>query len=256
MTAVATYLYCLVSSDHPPATARAPRGIPYAGRPRALDAGDGLWLIVSDAPLKHYDEPAIAEGLRNMGWVSERALAHEAVVAHFLSARALVPMKLFTLFAGDERAIAHIARRRKQIAKVVDRLAGCVEWGVRVSLDESKALSAAGGGAAEPPASGTGYLARKKQARDAVRDLREQAAERAGSIHEALARVAREARVRAPVEMAIPSRLLLDAAYLVPTTRATAFRKQVEALRRDLAPGGYGVVMSGPWPAYNFVEGA
>jgi hypothetical protein len=164
-------------------------------------------------------------------------------------------MKLFTLFAGDDRALAHIARRRKPIVKIVDRLAGCVEWGVRVSLDETRALSAAAAGKAhEPPSSGAGYLARKKQVRDAARDLREQAAERAEVIHEALARVARETRKRAPIEMAIPSRLLLDAAYLVPAARGTAFRKQVEALRRDLASGGYGVVLSGPWPAYNFVE--
>jgi hypothetical protein len=257
MSAVATYVYCLVSSDRAPVTARAPRGIPYAGRPRAVDAGDGLWLIVSDAPLARYGEQAIAEGLRNMGWVSERALAHEAVVAHFLSARALVPMKLLTLFADDERAVAHITRRRKQLAKVVDRLAGSVEWGVRVSLDEAQALGAEvrrGKRAEEPPATGAGYLARKKQVRDAARDVREQAVERAGAIHEALTRIAREAKTRAPVEMAIPTRLVLDAAYLVPTARQAAFRKQVDALRRDLAPSGFGVVLSGPWPAYNFVE--
>ena len=41
----ATYLYCLVHSPREPSLRDAPAGLPGAGRPRAIDAGGGLWLL-------------------------------------------------------------------------------------------------------------------------------------------------------------------------------------------------------------------
>jgi len=47
----ATYLYCLLRRSRAPDLSRAPAELPGLGRPRALDAGKGLWLIAADAPL-------------------------------------------------------------------------------------------------------------------------------------------------------------------------------------------------------------
>jgi len=47
----ATYLYCLVRAPEKPSLAGAPPGLPGLSPPRALAAGDGLWLIAADAPL-------------------------------------------------------------------------------------------------------------------------------------------------------------------------------------------------------------
>ena len=49
--------------------------------------------------------------LRDLDWVSEIALAHEAVVEHFARARGavVVPMKLFTMFSSMDKAIADVA---------------------------------------------------------------------------------------------------------------------------------------------------
>ena len=47
-------------------------------------------------------------------------------------------------------------------------------------------------------------------------------------------------------------RLLLDAAFLVRTGRAAAFRTAAATLGRRLA-SGYELTLSGPWPPYTFV---
>src|SRR5207237_5218053 len=76
----ATYLYCLVRQERAPVLARAPRGLPATGRARALDAGDGLWLVVADAPLSRYGSASLEAHLRDLEWVGGCGAAPEAVV--------------------------------------------------------------------------------------------------------------------------------------------------------------------------------
>ena len=137
-----TYLYCLVQASRRPQLRSVPPGLPGAGPVRLLEGGRGLWLVVADAPEAHYGEAAIASGLQNMEWVSRRALGHEAVVESFLGAAAVLPMQLFTLFTSDERALAHVNKDRRRIDKVLQRVAGQHEWGVRLTWDEQRARTA------------------------------------------------------------------------------------------------------------------
>ena len=136
-----TYAYCLLSARRPPPRGRQPRGLPGTGPVRALDLGAGLRLIVGDAPLSRYGREPIAEGLRDLGWVSSCAMAHERVVEHFARHGTVIPMKLFTLFAGDQRATDHIrrslARVRRLLTQIADRRAeprSCLESSARDRL--------------------------------------------------------------------------------------------------------------------------
>src|SRR5688572_6586123 len=95
-----TYLYALLRAPRAPLVRGAPPGVPGASPVRALAVVPGLWLLAADAPAADYDEAAIERGLKDMAWVSERALAHEAVVEHFAGRGDLLPMKLFTLFSN------------------------------------------------------------------------------------------------------------------------------------------------------------
>src|SRR4051812_39649714 len=120
----ATYVFCLVRGAKPPTLARLPPGLPGASKPRLLRVEDGLWLVVCDAPLALYDEAEIARGLKDLDWVSRCAVAHEAVVERFARSPALVPMKLFTLFLSDARAVEDVRRRRGALARVLAHVEG------------------------------------------------------------------------------------------------------------------------------------
>ena len=134
-----TYVYCLVRSTRPPAVPARPAGMPGARGVRLLDAGGGLRLAVSAVPAADYDEAALALGLQNLEWVGRRAVAHEAVVEHFLTAPAVLPMQLFALFTSDERAQAHVARDRRRIDRILTRIERKHEWGLRLTFDEQSA---------------------------------------------------------------------------------------------------------------------
>jgi hypothetical protein len=225
-------------------------------RPRALRVASGLWIVVADAPLSRYGGARIETGLRDLDWVSRCAVAHEAVVEHVARTGAtVIPMKMFTLFADDARAAVHVTRLRRKIDALLRRVSGRQEWGLRVTLDERRALVRATGTGNGAPASGTAFLLQRKAEKDAARRLAARARVEADHLFDHLARHADDARRRRP-SADTPGRLLLEATFLVPVTRARAFRAETARRARALAPDGYDLSLSGPWPPYSFVTDA
>jgi hypothetical protein len=256
MSAKATYVYCAVQAQRRPDLDRAPSGPPGLGPLRVLDAGRGLWLVVADAPQPRWGEAAIQRGLDDLKWLSRCAIAHEAVVEYGLRARTVVPMKLFTIFENDFRALAEIERKRRQLDASIRRIAGRREWGVRIrAVPGSAVRSARPAAKAKTVTTGASYLAAKKHVRDAARELAARAQSRVNAAFTTLAGLAADARRHAPPPGAEQqTRLLLDAAFLVGTGGTARFRSVTRRLARDLGRDGYGVEVTGPWPPYNFIE--
>jgi gas vesicle protein GvpL/GvpF len=217
------------------------------------------WLAVSTVLRSHYGEAELERGLHDLEWVGPRALAHEAVVEYFLGADAVLPMQLFTLFKSDERASEHVATDRRRIARILTRINRQVEWGLRLAWDRSAAEQLSTGDQGRRPSrrsepTGADYLKRKRALRDASRLRLRRARADATRIHRAIAGQATAARRRTEVEQAARgSRLLLDAAYLVPAERAKSFQTAVRRHTAPLARTGVVVTLTGPWPAYHFI---
>ena len=249
----ATYLYCVIRSAKKPRSGRVPAGLPGSARARVVAAGRSLWLVVSDVPLDRYGPERLETGLRDLDWVAQIAVAHESVVEHFAKMRgtAVVPMKLFTMFSTEARAAAEMARRRTHIDAVLKRISGCEEWGVRVMRGAPRPLKA------EAPVvlSGAAFLAARKAVRDTAHETLAMANGAAAAVFDELAPIARDARRRngAPPG-AIPP--LLDAAFLVPAAKRARFRTAARRVARVCAEAGAEMTLTGPWPAYNFVQAA
>jgi hypothetical protein len=257
-TTSATYLYGLLrltGGRHSASTARAPRGLPGTGRVRLVDAGRGLCLVATDAPLARYGPEPIERRLRDLRWVSACALAHEAVVEHFARLGTIVPMKLFTLFSSDERALQDIRRARPRLERLFVRLAGRQEWGLRVAFDDTRVRRRTAATDARRPATGTAFLLGKQAEQTAARQALAGAQREAERVYRVLARLADDVRRRPPVDVPGATPLLVDAALLVPAASATRFRGAVKAESEAAAPRGARVTLTGPWPPYTFAAG-
>jgi hypothetical protein len=249
-------VYCIVAAASRPRLRRVPAGLPGAGKVRLLDVDRGLFVAVADLPLDRYSESAINSGLANLDWVSRVAVAHEAVVESFIASTAVLPMKLFTIFTSDERALEHVHGQRARIAALVKRVENQQEWGVRVVLDRT--LAAAAVPKQHAPArgaTGVSYLTQKKAHRDASKELASRARETVAALFDRLAARSGDAKRRSASELpAQGGPLLLDAAFLVPRGRATAFQALAARESKALARQGYGLTLRGPWPPYTFVQ--
>lgn len=244
-----TVLYCIIKSTVPPDLPPA-GGLPGAAAPRAVALGGDLAAIVASLPEGGYKPDVVEARLRDMDWVSKAALGHEQLLESVMrSARAVIPMKLLTLFSGDERLIADLSKQRRRLERTAAAVEGCEEYGLRVvALDSATAESISG-----PPPSGTAFLERKKQIRDTARD---QAARRAAFAREAfdtLAKAARDA-VSRPAQNDDVERPVLDAAFLVAADQRQAFGRAADALAARAAGAHCLFKLTGPWPPYHFVQ--
>ena len=254
----ATYLYCLVQADRRPPLGGAPRGLPGTGALRLIDAGDDLWLVVSDAPLAVYGSEPIDRNLHDLEWVGLRAAAHARVVEYFARRSTTLPMKLFTLFTSDERAVTHVRGDAARVRRVLARVRGHEEWGVRVRLDPAlvrKRTARRPAGATNGGSTGTKFLLAKKQARDVAREVLREGRAAVEEAYETLANLADGTRRRPAGELE-GTRLVLDAALLVPAGRLVSFKRVARRAATALAARGYRLSLTGPWPAYNFVGDA
>ena len=249
----ATYVYCLVGGDRPPSGGDVPQGLSEMQPARLLEIEPRLFAVVADAPLERYSAEAIAEGLADIDWVSARAVEHEAVVEYFLTAGTVVPMKLFTLFSSDDRALADLRGRSAAIRDVLRTIERRREWGVRV-LRGRRPSPAVGAADATAPTSGTAFLVRKKRERDELREAATRARERGDAVFAELLAFADDARRREPAAGEPTSKVVLDAAFLVAESETAGFREALERARAALAREGLEVALTGPWPAYHFVE--
>ena len=256
MTATLTYLYCLVRSARRPALRGVAPPVPGGEAVRLVDvpAMPHTWLVVSSVAAAAYAEDVLDREMQQIDWVGERAMAHEAVIEHFLRADAVLPMQLFTLFMNDERAVEHVSRDRRRIDRILKKVAGKVEWGLRLTLEAAPETDSDVRKGVRRVASGADYLARKRDVRDAAQQRMKRARTEATRIYRTLSAEATAAERRTDVDRTIPdSRVVLDAAFLVPAGRAAAFRTAVRRQTAPLKKGGVAAALTGPWPPYNFI---
>lgn len=260
-----TYVYCLIAAP------RAPKVSPRLRRPvglgpvRLVPTAPNEWLAVSDAPVSEYNEAAINSRLGDLDAIARAAVAHEGVVESFIAAPAVLPMKLFTIFTNDDRAVEHVTRDRRRIDGLLRRVRNHHEWGVRVTLDRRAAVDRFAKARVRPAsrakaalrgeASGLAYLVAKKARRDSATELAQRARNTVAAVYEQLSRGATLARRRTAAELpADGGALLLDAAFLVQRSKASRFRAQAAREARGIEPDGYRLTVTGPWPPYTFIQ--
>jgi hypothetical protein len=245
----------VVAAERRPRLDRMPRGLPGTASVRVLELDPHLWLIVTSAPSSRYGESVINRKLADLEWVSHVAMAHERVIEFFVDQPAVLPMKLFTIFASDERAVESLGGDRRRLQRLLKRVTNQREWGIRVMMNAAPRAATADSRARPRPDGGAAYLTRKKVVRDRSVEIRSRARDVVAALYDRLAARSTSAKRRAAMELqAAGVPLLLDAAFLVDRRRARAFQSVVAREQRALAKEGYRLLLTGPWPAYTFVQ--
>jgi hypothetical protein len=249
-----TYVYCVVVAPRRPALPRRAAGLPRTGRPRLLEITGGVWAVAAGVPLAIYGEDQLRDRLTDLDWVSTCAVAHEQLVGAMLEAGVVIPMKLFTLYKSDDRAVADLAGRAKDLVGAAKRLAGCEEWGLRVQVDAARALTSARPKVRTAVASGTAFLQQKQARQQEAREAQAEGRRQIEELFTSLTKLARAARRHAPKSDELARVAVLDAAFLVPVARRKRFRDVVSRTSRALARAPFDIALTGPWAPYNFIE--
>ncbi|MFJ9538413.1 GvpL/GvpF family gas vesicle protein [Streptomyces sp. NPDC101225] len=211
-----------------------------AGDPPRMLSHRGLVAVVSHVPERDFAEDPLRRRLEDPDWLTGTARAHQGVIDALTAVTTPLPLRLGTVFLDDSGVRVMMEAREEAFRRTLDRLAGRVEWGVRVYAGN------------EPP-----KPSEPAPQAAAHADRRERAEERAGRLHATLSAYAEDAKLHAPQDSPLPGatgRNVLNAAYLVPRGRCEEFVEAVGRTQDDLT--GMRVELTGPWAAYSFVEEA
>jgi hypothetical protein len=239
-----------------PAGAAARPGV-GGGRVRAIRAA-GLTAVVEDVGEDEFGEAALRRNLEDLIWLERTARAHHAVIEAMTERGPVVPMRLATVYSGDDPVAGTLRRRAGDLREALCRIRGRSEFGVKAypaapvdPLPEERDPAPA------PTGPGAAYLQRRRAQLASHRSAREEAAAGAQAVHAELSRLSVSARLYPPQPPGLAGQaasMVLNAAYLVADERASEFTATVNDLtgrHRSVRLG-----LTGPWPAYSFAGGS
>jgi hypothetical protein len=230
------------------------RGV--GGGPVRTLAAAGLTAVAEDVGLAAFGAEALRRNLEDLDWLEATARAHHRVIDAVAQQGPLVPMRLATVYSGDESLGAMLAERSADLRVALARITGRQEWGVKAYAARQSEPGGAGS-STEPtgPGGGAGaaYLRRRRDELASQKDARREALVSAEVIHADLSRHAAETRVhpaQAPQLTGSRAPMILNAAYLLDDGRGEDFAAVVTAVGEQHP--GVRLELTGPWPPYSF----
>jgi Gas vesicle synthesis protein GvpL/GvpF len=231
--------------------------------PAELVEQHGLAAITSRVSLAEFGEEALHDNLNDVGWLEEKARAHEEVLDDALSRMTVVPMRLCTIYRSADQVEGVLASEHDAFADALRRLEGKAEWGVKLIAEPGAVERAAAPRGTDASVEGRGesagaaYMNRKRREAE-LRERADAVAEGwADVVHTRLAACASEALLNPlqnPEVSGHTGEMLLNGVYLVDNRDADAFSEAVDALSGEFRSRGAAVELTGPWPPYNFVK--
>jgi Gas vesicle synthesis protein GvpL/GvpF len=250
--ALGRYVYCVVPAG---ATVRLDgvRGVDPERPIETVREGD-VAAVTGWVSLAEFGAEPLKRNLNDLDWLERTARAHQAVLDRALASGAIVPLRMCTVFAGDDHVRAMLRREHEALSGALTRLRGRQEWGVKLMADVRRLHEAARDEA--EPASGRAYLERKGRERREEEETRRLATQAAEEVHAGLTAQAAAATLLRPQSRELTGRtgeMVLNGAYLVDGSRVEEFRAVAAAQAERQRPRGLELEVTGPWPPYNFV---
>ena len=225
------------------------------GQVRAVRAA-GLTAVVEDVGEDEFGAAALRRNLEDLEWLERTARAHHAVIEATAGNGPVVPMRLATVYSGDDSVASMLRQRADDLGEALSRISGRSEWGVK-AYASPPADTGPDDQADAPARSGTAYLQRRRAQLASRTDARQAAAADAEAVHTELSQLSVAARLYPPQPPRLAGQaalMVLNAAYLVADAQAAEFAVAVNDLtsrHRSVRLG-----LTGPWPPYSFVGDA
>jgi hypothetical protein len=253
----ALWAYCVARADA--ALEDGGPGVDPDGPVSWIRHGD-LALLCSRVPLAGFAEEPLRRNLNDLAWLGRVARAHEAAIERALATTTIVPLRLCTIFAGEDAAKDMLAERAPALTQALDALEDKLEWSVKLLVEQERLeASLREPGAPEPahdPGSGAAYMLVRREERRMREAAGRKAAELAEDVHARLQDWADDARVRPAQNRELSGHegeMVLNGAYLVDRAKTAQLRELVDELQQRHAALGARLELGGPFPPYNFV---
>jgi len=237
------------------------------GEPVLMACTSDVWAVVSVVQRSTWAGDAAASNMGSLAWVAPRATRHEEIVEAVMDAGPAYPARFGTLFSSGTRLASVVEDHHQPMLRYLNHVDSAEEWAIKLLLDREKAareyVRRQSGGPedaktsaendAEGSASGTAYLQRKVQERDARAEVDAWLDDVGEAVFDTLASLARDAAVlEARDRPDEPREVAAHFAFLVPKADAEPFFQAIDMAADRLTGRGLDIDCTGPWPPYSF----
>jgi len=191
----------------------------------------------------------------------QEIMNYHRAIEWFFRRTTVVPFRFGTLLEELADVERLLENRRTHYSAILNKLDGCAEIGLREIVDKSAQTQALPSSppvtvCAEGSSPGTLYLKRRKAhfgAESMLAETNQRASAKYRAAFDGMFKEFRSEVSRLENRPGENSGLLLSIHFLVPKDLLERFRLQFAALASD---GSSKLLLSGPWPPYNFVLSA
>jgi hypothetical protein len=221
----------------------------------------GLVGVFERVPLGDFTGETGEAHLKDLAWLTPRALRHDKVIALVSRSSPVFPARFGTIFSSLDSLGLLMERHHDTIRSFLDRTAGTEEWGLKGYLDATKARETLVSSRMESqPAqlsgsAGLRYMQERRLHAQAETQLRHWLEETADRVRRELSAHSAESAERKLLPLGEPDPrgdMVINFAFLVPTASVKALREAGEALARELQEWGLSFEWAGPFPPYSF----
>jgi hypothetical protein len=202
---------------------------PLAGFARELLVVEGDGLAAAVTPWPEQEPPLEVT----------RLLAYEKVIASIHATRTIVPLRFGSIAEGESGVLALLRERRAEYQQLLAQWEGLTEMGLRLWCRSQPGTQAFAGGSTEAAQ----YLAALRERSPALTPAERRCAARIAERLQGLYRAGREEAGPAA------NGRLVSLYFLVPRASVNDFRERARAIG---FPPDMKLMLSGPWPPYNF----
>ena len=235
--------------------------------------------VISQVQAEQFTQSALEAGLQNPAWIDVHVRAHQRVLdALVATGQPVIPLRFSTIYRDEAAVRAALIAHESVLVAEMDRLRDQQEWGVKLFVAQEKLQAAIlsqdsepeNGTVAQLPGVENDAELRALQSRVAKmstggafllqKKLDALVAQKADEITAAIAEDSHahlSGHAVAVTTLALhpnPPGMELNAAYLIAEWKLDGFRAELASLSEVYNGVGVRYELSGPWPAYNFVE--
>ncbi|ARI76457.1 hypothetical protein HM131_06235 [Halobacillus mangrovi] len=215
---------------------------------------------------EEYGEKVLEEKTKQMDWVQEKAFHHHEALISLRERTTIIPMKFCTIFQNEESLSEMIQSREEDWERLLNELENKEEWNVKIYCDrsllreevaennltiENKKAEIA------EMSKGRQYLERKKLNQIIDKEVEQEQHDFSKGYHEKWKGLAAQDSVKKVWNKDVTGKdeeMCWNSAYLLPLEHVEPFLEHVTLANEKHASAGWKFEITGPWPAYHFVN--
>lgn len=228
-----------------------------------LDDSLNLSCIVSKVPLDEFGEGKLQENLQDIKWVEKYTRSYDEITQNLFSQTTFIPVRFGTVYLNKERVKQGISNYKDQVIKLIDKLKGKIELGVKFLLDRKKlqeALSINDLEAAdlnskiqcETP--GKAHFLKKKFETLLDKKVDKWSSDISHNLLNSLKGISNDIQLLSLQPREGTNKMFLNVACLLSSDKLNWFKEMLQNIMSQESFDCINCEITGPWPPYSFVR--